>query len=62
MLLKTPPVAEDRLALFTAICQQCTLRGDYRELAILRVALLNGASYEYRVHVPFELREGATRE
>lgn len=61
MLLNAPPVAEGWLALFTAIRQQCTLRGDYRELVILRVALLNGASYEYQVHVPFALREGVTR-
>lgn len=62
MLLNAPPVAEGWLALFTAIRQQCTLRGDYRELVILRVALLNGASYEYQVHVPFALREGVTQE
>jgi alkylhydroperoxidase family enzyme len=61
MLLNAPPVAEGWLALFTAIRQQCTLRGDYRELVILRVALLNGASYEYQVHVPFALREGVTQ-
>ena len=62
MLLNAPPVAEGWLALFTAIRQQCTLRGDYRELVILRVALLNGASYEYQVHVPFALREGVTQQ
>lgn len=62
MLLNAPPLAEGWLALFTAIRQQCTLRGDYRELAILRVALINGAPYEYQVHVPFALREGVTRE
>ncbi len=61
MLLNAPPVAEGWLALFTAIRQQCTLRGDFRELVILRVALLNGASYEYQVHVPFALREGVTQ-
>ncbi len=61
MLLNAPPVAEGWLALVTAIRQQCTLRGDYRELVILRVALLNGASYEYQVHVPFALREGVTQ-
>lgn len=61
MLLNAPPVAEGWLALFTAIRQRCTLRGDYRELVILRVALLNGASYEYQVHVPFALREGVTQ-
>lgn len=47
--------------MFTVIRQQCTLRGDYRELVILRVTLLNGASYEYQVHVPFALREGVTQ-
>ena len=62
MLLNAPPVAEGWLALFTAIRQQCTLRGDYRELAILRVALLNGAPYEYQAHVPFALREGVTQQ
>ena len=62
MLINAPPVAEGWLALFTAIRQQCTLRGDYRELVILRVALLNGASYEYQVHVPFALREGVTQQ
>jgi len=61
MLLNAPPVAEGWLALFTAIRQQCTLRGDYRELVILRVALLNGATYEYQVHVPFALSEGVTQ-
>jgi alkylhydroperoxidase family enzyme len=61
MLLNAPPVAEGWLALFTAIRQQCTLRGEYRELAILRVAVLNGASYEYQVHVPFALREGLSQ-
>jgi len=62
VLLNAPPVAEGWLALFTAIRQQCTLRGDYRELAILRVALLNGAPYEYQAHVPFALREGVTQQ
>jgi len=62
MLLNAPPVAEGWLALFTAIRQQCTLRGDCRELVILRVALLNGASYEFQAHVPFALREGVTQQ
>ena len=61
MLLNAPPVAEGWLALFTAIRQQCTLRGDYRELVILRVVLLNGAAYEYQAHIPFALREGVTQ-
>lgn len=60
MLLNSPPLAEGWLNLFTAIRQKCELDGIYRELAILRVAIINGAEYEYRVHVPFALREGLT--
>jgi alkylhydroperoxidase family enzyme len=58
MLLNSPPLAEGWLKLFTAIRQQCALGGMYRELAILRVAIVNGAEYEYRAHVPFALQEG----
>lgn len=58
MLLNSPPLAEGWLKLFTAIRQQCVLGGMYRELAILRVAIVNGAEYEYRAHVPFALQEG----
>lgn len=61
-LLNSPPVAEGWLKLFTAIRQKTKLPGRYRELAILRVALLNGADYEYRAHVPFALSEGLGRE
>ena len=57
-LLNSPPVAEGWLKLFTAIRQKTKLGGRYRELAILRVALLNGADYEYRAHLPFALQEG----
>lgn len=62
MLLNSPPLAEGWLALLTAIRQKCKLRGDYRELAILRIAVVNGAQYEYRAHVPFALKEGITQE
>jgi len=61
MLLHSPPVALGWLNLFTAIRQQAELAGRYRELAILRIAVLNGASYEFRQHVPFALAEGLTR-
>ena len=60
-LLNSPPVAEGWLKLFTAIRQKAKLTGRYRELAILRVALLNGADYEYRAHVPFALQDGMTQ-
>jgi len=61
-LLNSPPVAEGWLKLFTAIRQKTSLGGRYRELAILRVALLNGADYEYRAHLPFALKEGVSQE
>jgi AhpD family alkylhydroperoxidase len=60
MLLNSPPVAAGWLKLFTAIRQQTLLPGDCRELAILRVALVNHAEYEYQAHVPFALKEGVT--
>src|SRR5450756_2200632 len=62
MLLHSPPVARGWLNLFTAIRQQTVLPGRYRELAILRVAVLNGADYEFTQHVPFALKEGCTAE
>jgi alkylhydroperoxidase family enzyme len=62
VLLNSPPIAEGWLKLFTAIRQKSKLPGGLRELAILRVALLNGATYEYRAHVPFALKEGVPQE
>lgn len=60
MLLHSPPVAEGWLALFTAIRQRSTLPDRYRELATLRVAVLNRADYEFEAHVPFARRAGVT--
>jgi len=62
VLMNSPPIAEGWLKLFTAIRQKSKLNGGMRELAILRVALLNGAAYEYRAHVPFALKEGVPQE
>ena len=62
MLLHSPPVAEGWLRYLTAIRQQCALPGSLRELVIMRVAALNGASYEAEQHVPYALREGVTQE
>ena len=62
MLLKSPPVAEGWLHLLTNVRQKCNLPGQFRELAILRVAILNGADYEYRGHVPHALQAGVSPE
>jgi len=61
MLLHSPPVARGWLNLFTAIRQQAKLGGRYRELAIMRIAVLNGADYEFKQHVPYALKEGLTQ-
>mgnify|MGYP003347849137 CR=1 FL=1 len=61
MLLHSPPVADGWRAFLTAIRQQCQLPGRPRELAILRVAVLNGAEYEFNAHASFALKEGVTQ-
>jgi alkylhydroperoxidase family enzyme len=58
VLLHSPSLAEGWLAFLTSVRQRAELPGRYRELAILRVAILNGADYEFTAHVPFALREG----
>jgi alkylhydroperoxidase family enzyme len=62
ILLNNPRIAEGWLALFTAIRQQSALDGRYRELAIMLVAVLNDAEYEYVQHIPFALKAGLTQE
>jgi AhpD family alkylhydroperoxidase len=61
-LLNSPPVAAGWLHLLTAVRQQTKLPGNYRELVILQVAVLNGAHYEYKSHVPHALKEGITQQ
>jgi alkylhydroperoxidase family enzyme len=60
-LLHSPPVAEGWLKLLTAVRQQASLAGGVRELAILRVALINRADYEFKTHVPFALKDGISQ-
>jgi AhpD family alkylhydroperoxidase len=62
MLLNSPPVARGWLNLLTAVRQQCKLAGRYRELVIMRVAVINDAQYEYDSHVPLALKEGITQQ
>ena len=61
MLLHSPPMAEGWLAFFTSVRQKGALSGRYRELAIMRIAVINGADYEFNAHVPFALKEGLTQ-
>ena len=62
MLLHSPSVTEGWLAFLTAIRHETELPGRYRELAILRVAVLNGAEYEFEAHVSHALEAGMSQE
>lgn len=62
MLLNSPPVAKGWLDFFTAVRFDAKLPGKLRELVILRIAVVNGADYEYRAHIPFALKEGLSQE
>jgi AhpD family alkylhydroperoxidase len=61
MLLHSPPVASGWLAYLTAIRQQSSLPGALRELAIMSVAVLNGAPHEADQHAPIALKEGVSK-
>jgi 4-carboxymuconolactone decarboxylase len=52
LLLLSPPVADGWNALLGAIRGQLRLDPQLRELAILRIAVLNGAAYEWHAHEP----------
>ncbi|MFP5371978.1 MAG: carboxymuconolactone decarboxylase family protein [Actinomycetes bacterium] len=58
LLLHSPPVAEGWNALLGALRSGTTLPDDLRELVILRVAVLNGAAFEWTAHEPIARRAG----
>ena len=60
MLLHSPNLAEGWLGFMTAVRQKLDLHGALRELAIMRVAQLNGAPYEAQQHEPIALKQGVT--
>jgi 4-carboxymuconolactone decarboxylase len=60
LLLLSPPLAEGWNALLGAIRGQLELDSSLRELVILRIAVLNGADYEWQAHEPVARRCGFT--
>lgn len=60
VLLLSPPVAEGWNVLLGAIRGQLELDSSLRELVILRIAVLNGADYEWQAHEPVARRRGFT--
>lgn len=57
-LLNSPSIAEGWEAMLTAVRNRTQVPAALRELIILRVAVLNGADYEFDAHVPHALRAG----
>lgn len=62
VLLNSPELASGWEQLFTAIRQKTSVPPALRELVILRVAVLNGAGYEFEAHVPHALAAGMSAE
>jgi alkylhydroperoxidase family enzyme len=62
VLLNSEPIADGWLRLFTAIRQRTILDGSIREIAILRIAAINNALYEFEAHRPFALQEGVPED
>lgn len=60
MLLHSPAIAEGWLHLLSAVRNGCSLPGAFRELIIMRVAVLNGAPYEADQHRHIALAEGVS--
>ena len=61
-LLHAPTVASGWSSFLGSIRTQTSLPADIRELCICRVAVLNGAAYEWEHHVPILRKEGALSE
>lgn len=62
LLLHSPPLAAGWNAMLGAVRRESTLPDDLRELVVLRVAALNGASYEWDAHAPIARAAGVTEE
>jgi 4-carboxymuconolactone decarboxylase len=62
VLLNSPPIADGWEAMLSAIRNRNSIPAGLRELAILRVAVLNGAAYEFEAHVPHALSAGVSQQ
>ncbi|KAB5588185.1 Carboxymuconolactone decarboxylase [Ceratobasidium theobromae] len=62
VLLNSEPFTQGWQAMFSQIRYNSTVPGDIREIMILRVAALEGAAYEWRLHEDIGRKEGLTTE
>ena len=60
VLLNSAPIASGWERLLTAVRNETRLAADLRELMILRVAVLNGAAFEFDAHVPHAAKAGVS--
>lgn len=60
VLLNSAPIASGWERLLTAVRNQTSIAADLRELAILRIAVLNRAAFEFDAHVPHAQRAGVS--
>ena len=62
VLLHSPNFAKGWNGMFAAIRNQLKLPGNLREIAIMAIAVLNKADYEWIQHEPEFLKAGGTKE
>jgi 4-carboxymuconolactone decarboxylase len=62
VLLNSPPIAHGWEQMLSAVRNRNSIPAGLRELVILRVAVLNRASYEFDAHVPHALAAGVSAE
>lgn len=62
VLLNSGPIASGWERMLTAVRNQTGVPADLRELMILRVAVLNGARFEYDAHVPHAQKAGVAND
>ena len=61
VLLNSPAIADGWEAMLSAVRNRNSIPAGLRELAILRVAVLNDAPYEFEAHVPHALLAGLSQ-
>lgn len=61
MLMHSPPALNGFLDFFTAVRQHFSLDVRHLELAIIQIAVVNDADYEFKHHAPLALKAGMTQ-
>lgn len=62
VLLNSGPIASGWERMLTAVRNQTAIPADLREIAILRIAILNRAAFEFEAHEPIARRAGVSAE